>query len=256
MGDPFGFVYLAMLADRKGDLEPEELVEHQATTCRSNGVDRLREVDVADGGVPVEQSEPLDDLRRDRIGHRPRLEECGVDRSSQVPGPDPPDRGVYRHHPARDQRLRRPIEDVGVGRLHLQRAPVAGDRPRQGHLRPLRQLTLAEGLVEPHRLEDPGPVGDRRLDDDQPASWASHGDGADGADDRDLLLERHLGERDGPAPVDVAARHVQQQVGDRGHPCRPQLLSPLAAQPLDPLDADRGQLGQRVAAHSTPNRYG
>ena len=254
MGDALRRRHLAVLAQRQGHLQAEQLVEHQAATGRIHLGQVGRKMDVADGGVATYQPEPVDQLGGNGIGDRPGGSQRGVDRPPQIAGPYPADRGVHRHHPSGDQRLRGAIEDVGVGTLHLQTAPVSLHLPRQSHFDALRQLALAEGLVEPHRHHQSLAVVDGGLDDGQVLAGPAHRHLLHRPDHGDLFAEREFGERDRLRPVDVAARDMKQQVGDRGDPGLAQVGTAFAAQSGDPLDADRRQVGQRPARHSTPNR--
>ena len=113
--DALGEIDLTMLAYRQGDLEPKQFVEHQARSSRLGCFDLVREVDVADRCVPIQQAETFTHCGREWIGHGTRLQQRRVDRPAQVPGADAPHRRVNRHDPAGHQRFRGPVQHIRIG---------------------------------------------------------------------------------------------------------------------------------------------
>ncbi len=63
MGDPAGLGHLAALLEGEGDLEAEELVEDQPAAGSLAVVGFGREVNVGEGGVPVDQVETFEQPR-------------------------------------------------------------------------------------------------------------------------------------------------------------------------------------------------
>ena len=64
MDDPGGVVDLAVLANGQGDLEPEQLVEHETSPGGGDLRQHLREVDGGEGGVSLDETEPVEHRRR------------------------------------------------------------------------------------------------------------------------------------------------------------------------------------------------
>ena len=161
----------------EGDLETEELVEGEPTAGRCDLVEALGEVDRLDGRVPV------DSPSRARISggtgsERGRERVRALWSARRIhPGPALPPKpgctGTMR--PVRSPSTS-PEQDIHVGSRHLHRPPIPLDLAGESHLGPRRKLALPERLVEPDRLEHPGPVAKTGLDDDEAASGTPGGD--------------------------------------------------------------------------------
>ena len=134
----------------------------------------------------------------------------------------------------------------GVGELAL--SPVGVELPEEQRFGAGGQLLRTPGLVEEDDLQRPGRVVDLELDQGSsaPGSAGTRADftSARTTDSSPTFMPGHLGL---PGPVDVAARVVHQEVGDRLDADRRESLGPLVADPLDPVDRDVRELGEGPA---------
>lgn len=102
------------LLHRQGDLQPEQLVEYQPAAGGGHLGDRLREVDVVEGGVPVDETVPADDARRHRVVDGSGSSHGVVDGPTHPAGAHLSDRWVNGHDASRRQGLFGPGEDVDI----------------------------------------------------------------------------------------------------------------------------------------------
>ena len=211
-------------------------------------------MDVLDRLVPGDQTQPLPHIGRQRIADRAGTSQGVVDAATKVPGGYSFGTGMNRNDPGGHQTLRGGVEHIDGGALHLQLAPKTIDLAGQDDFGPDGQLPFSERLVEPGNGEQRGAVVDHRLGNGQVPPGPASAHPFDGDDQRDLFTRLDLVDRNGPGSIDIAARAVQQQVGNRLDPGLLQRRGPAPLEVLDLLDLEPGQLGEGSAAHSTDTR--
>jgi hypothetical protein len=257
---PGGALDVALALDQ-GELDPQQLVQHEAASGHLLVGHGLRGVDAGDRLAPGHQVVAVEHPLRDRVGQA-----AGLRAAQRLldPGPDLPGRqpGLLRLRvdghdppgPAADQ------VDDRVG--HLAAPAVHVDLAEQRHGRARAQLALPPRLVEERHPQPAGLVAD--LGGDQRPGRASLGPAGRHPVHRhqDERLLPHLQVPD-PAlvgAIDVAAGVIGQQVGQVLDPDRRQPLGLAVTDPLQPGHRPRGQLAERDRpvghAYSTPNRYG
>ena len=211
---------------RESELKEEELLEDQAPLRgRPAALEvfqrgaRRGKVRVEQRGPPIDQPVLAADLRRQRIRDRGRqeLESRVHDPAHRLRG-DAAGLLVDGHDPARMN----PRVVLGVGRqqliggvrqLQAAARPAALHPAEQRHPASRRQDVGQERLVEVHRPNPAGSIGDHRLDDAKaPAPGRAHAAREDLADDGREVAGAELRDRLDAITVLVAQGQAQQQV--------------------------------------------
>ena len=237
--------HLLALLNGKSQLESKQLVVHKSFAGRTHVFNCLGEVDDAEGLVPIYQPMRLDELRGNGVLDGSGAKQRIVDGPTHDPRTDLPHRSVDRHNAARDETLRRRVEDVDRRAFHLQCPSKRLDNSGKCDLGTLGQLTLPKRLVEPNRLDRRAFVGDSRLDDRQVTTGTTHGHRKDLPNDGHLGTDRDLGDWRLHGAIDVAAWHMMKQIGHTVDACLRQGLGPLAGQTLHFGGANLGKTTQR-----------
>lgn len=171
--------------------------------------------------------------------------------SPHVTGADFSGRRVNRHHPAGDQRLQITCEQVDGRAVHLPSSLTRFELAADGGFGALFQLIGSKRLVEPNAADTSGLIRDFHLDDREVSPGPAKRHLSHPSDHRDFLTAREFTDRRDGAAVEVPARRMEQQVGNRDDSGLSQGLTTFPRQALDLIDGDRVQIGKTAATHST-----
>ena len=224
------------LAQHQGELEAQQLVEHQPAPGLVALAQRLGGVDVAERPGAAGEVEAIEDGLGHRLGEVAGPLEHLLHPAGLVPARDAVLLGLRVD---RDDAARAVADQVDERVRHLPAALVAVDLAEQDRLRAGRQLPLAPRLVEERDPEVTGAVADVRGDQRLRArpAGAPPRDALHGDEDHRLLADPEVGQARLPGPVDVVARVVGEQVEHRldaeGLLQRPRVLRPDPLQDRD-----------------------
>jgi hypothetical protein len=246
----------AALAHHEGELDAQQLVEHEAPARllglvhRLGGVDAPERPRAVDEVVLVEQpvGQRLDEVAGppQALGH-PAAEVLRVQ----------PELVGLRVDGGDLQAVLLVEEvDLGVGQLLL--PAVVGDLAEEHGLGALGQLPRPPRLVEERDAQIPRAVGDAQLGAGLPATPPGHGRRRHHAPEHPhLVVDPKVADRGLLRLVEVAPRVVREQVEDRRDLDLGEHLGPLGADAVEPRDRQLGQLAQPSGhGYSMPKRYG
>ena len=240
-------------AKNQHQLDPEELIEGEASTGLFLVADRLRQVDVREGVEACEHPETLRDLGWNRVGDPPvaASAQCFLDPPGDLPGRDLRLLAlrVDRHDPAGS------IADQVDDRVrHLQAATVDVGLAEQGHLEAFSELPLAPRLVEEHHLHAARTVADVDVDHRSAIPGDPLGHRPHGRQHQRLLARDQVGDARLVGTVDPTTRIEGDQVEQVLDTDCGERRTFLVADAPQPIDIDRGEVAEGECVHSTPKR--
>ena len=202
------------LAQHQGQLDPQQLVEHEAAAGLLGLAHRLGDVDAMERGRAVDEVVPVEHPGRQRLDELARAPQRLGDPAAEVPRVEAQLVGLRVER--RDLQAILLVEEVDlrVGQLLL--APVVGDLAEEQRLGALRELAGPPRLVEERDPQVARAVADAQLGAGLAAPPSGHGRRRhDPTEDPRRLVDPDVADRRLLRLVDVAPRVVGEQVEDR-----------------------------------------
>ena len=202
-------VLFAAVTAQQAELECEQLVEGQPAAALLGLLFGAGTVERPERVGAQRQVLALLELRRQRVGQVPRMDERGADQLAQLLRRHVLAGGIHRRE------IRRRDDAVQVERADVESVPSLA--AAQAHVLSCLELPRKPGLVEPGRGDRPAAVRDLGGQDLQPAASPLR-DREDLPRDCDVLVAEQVGD----APLGrrrlVPARPVTEEVADRPQP--------------------------------------